>query len=113
MGTLSSADQDNFDKLKAAYDACIDEDTIRAKGIKPLAEILRQVAEIFPVKKITSDRDDLANSITFLAKIGATSLISLDAGSDLRNPELVVVQAGPPFEIGLPAKENYQDSEIL
>lgn len=112
LGTLSSADQDNFNKLKDAYQACIDEDTIKAKGIKPLAEILYQVAEIYPVKASKSNRDDLADAITYLAKIGVTSLISLDAGSDLRNPELVVVQAGPPNEIGLPAKENYQDVKI-
>ena len=111
--TLSSADQDNFEKLKSAYDACVDEDTIKTRGVKPLAEILHHVADIFPVQKRKSDNDDLANTITYLAKIGVTSLIGLDASSDLRNPESVVVQAGPPYEIGLPAKENYQDVKVM
>ena len=111
--TLSSADEDNFNKLKAAYKACIDEDTIKTKGVKPLNEILREVSTIFPIKKTKSNSDDLADTITHLAKIGVTSLLALDSSSDLRNPELTVVQAGPPYQIGLPAKENYQDEEIM
>lgn len=34
------ADSDNFQKLRAAYDACLDESTIRERGIKPLDDML-------------------------------------------------------------------------
>lgn len=51
LTTVSSVDQQNFDKLKAAYDACMDEDTIKKEGDKPLLEILHQVADMFPVKE--------------------------------------------------------------
>lgn len=111
--TLSSADQDNFNKLKAAYQACIDEDTIKDKGVKPLNDILHEVADIFPIQETKLDRDELANTITYLAKIGVTSLLQLEPSSDLRDPETVVIQAAPPAEIGLPAKENYQDAKIM
>ena len=120
--SLSSVDQDNFNKLKAAYDACMDEDTIKKEGIKPLQEILHQVADMFPVKESAfrktslleqKDEEDLADTVLYLQKIGVSSLISCGAGADDKDPDVVVVQAAPPYRVGLPAKDYYSNDDVV
>jgi len=75
--TLSSADQENINKLKAAYNACMDVETIKRSGIKPLAEVIQQVVDIYPVKKSHWDKYDLVDAVTFLTKLGISSLVSI------------------------------------
>jgi endothelin-converting enzyme len=116
-------DHQNFDKLKDAYDACMDESTIKKAGIKPLTEILHQVADIFPATNpaigkrtaLTTDKDneDIATTILFLSKLGVSALVSLGAGADDKDPDTVVVQASPPRRIGLPAKDYYKDPKVV
>ncbi|PBP18292.1 Metalloproteases (zincins), catalytic [Diplocarpon rosae] len=119
--TFSSVDQQNFDKLKAAYDACMDEDTIKIAGVKPLLEILHQIADLFPVKETAFRRktplsaqgnEDLGSAILFLSKLGVPSLVAFGAGADDKDPDSVAVQASPPWKIGLPAKELYTDAAV-
>jgi endothelin-converting enzyme len=100
----------------------MDEETIKKKGVKPLQEILHQVANMFPVKEAAlgkrtalegQDEDDLADTMLYLAKIGVKSLVSCGAGADDKDPDVVVVQCAPPYRIGLPAKDYYSDDEIM
>jgi endothelin-converting enzyme len=107
--TLSSVDQQNFDKLKGAYDACMDEKTIKQAGIRPLAGILRQVAEMAK----SEDSNALSDTVLFLHKLGVTSLLSLGASADDKDPDTVVVVASPPYQIGLPAKDYYSDDAVM
>jgi endothelin-converting enzyme len=99
--TLSSADQENFEKLKAAYDACMNEDKIKKDGLKPLMEILKDITDMFPVKGSvyerdslleSADKEDLADAIGYLAKLGVPAFISAGAGADDKDPDTVVVQ---------------------
>jgi endothelin-converting enzyme len=122
LQSLSSVDQQNFDKLKAAYDACMDEDTIKKAGIKPLIEVIHQIADIFPVVEsafqrrtplLGRDKDDIPDVLFFLNKLGLSPLISLGAGADDKDPDVVVIQASPPWRIGLPAKNYYEDPSVL
>ena len=114
-------DQDNFNQLKTAYDACMDEETIKKKGIKPLREILSQVAEMFPVEgsefrqrtaSQSKGEEDLADTILYLFRIGVSSVLSCATGADDKDPDVVVVQCGPPYRIGLPAKDYYNDDDL-
>lgn len=115
-------DQQNFEKLKTAYDACLDEDTIKKEGTKPLLEILHQVSDMFPVKKTTSgsaplfkaeDSDALSGTMTFLYNLGLSPLLSIGAGADDKDPDTVVVQVSPSRRIGLPAKDYYKDDKVV
>lgn len=112
MHSTSSVDQQNFEKLKSAYDACMDEETIKTAGVKPLMDITGQVIKMFPSKK-SRDSDALANTIVYLEKLGVSSLVSLGAGADDKDPDVVVVQAMAPWTVGLPAKDYYEDEKIL
>lgn len=118
LATASSVDQENFDKLKDAYNACMDEDTIKKAGIKPLMEILKQVADMLPIIKTTLPStpfigDDLKDVIEYLQKLGVTALVSVGVGADDKDPDTVVVQASPPYSIGLPAKDYYKDEAVI
>lgn len=122
VDSLSSVDEQNFDKLKAAYDACMDEETIKAAGVKPLVKVLHQVADFFPVKESVfnrrtpltdSDSKDIAETVLYLENLGVSALISSGAGADDKDPDTVVVQVSPPYRIGLPAKDYYSDAAVV
>jgi len=122
LQSISSVDQQNFDKLKAAYDACMDEATIKKSGIKPLLEVVHQVAELFPVTEsvfhkrtplIGKHKEDIPDVLYFLNKLGLSPLLSLGAGADDKDPDVVVIQVSPPWRIGLPAKNYYEDPKIV
>lgn len=46
--TLSAADQDNFNKLKDDYDACMNEEELQEIGLKPLQDLVGHVKMHFP-----------------------------------------------------------------
>lgn len=108
-------DEENFDKLKAAYDACIDEETIKNLGVKPLLDVLNEISKIYPTSGSTQADDDLALSetILYLAKAGVTALVSAGTGPDDTDPDTVVVSVSPPYRTGLPAKELYGDDKVV
>lgn len=100
----------------------MDEEKIKSEGVKPLLEILHQVADMFPVQESAfrrrtplsaEDNTDLAETIVYLSKLGIPSLISLGAGADDKDPDTVVVQASAPRRIGLPAKDYYKDDVVV
>lgn len=100
----------------------MDEEAIKKRGIKPLQEILHQVADMFPVKESTfrkrtllesKDEEDLEDTMLYLSKIGVSSLVSCGAGADDKDPDVVVVQCSPPYRIGLPAKDYYSDDDVM
>lgn len=71
----SSADSENFGKLKAAYEACLDESTVSKRGSEPLEQMLAQLDEIYP----SSDREvknNLTNAVLYLMKSGVEALAS-------------------------------------
>ena len=121
MKSSSSVDQENFEKLKDAYDACMDEDVIKRAGVAPLMKILDEIASLFPTQQIaflrsaltSKDADEMADTILYLAELGIPALISSRAGADDRDPDTVVVQVSSPWRIGLPAKDYYTDDSIL
>jgi endothelin-converting enzyme len=101
----------------------MDENIIKKAGVKPLVEILHQIADIFPATNpavgertalITNeDNEDIAATILYLAKLGVPTLVVLGAGADDKDPDTVVVQASPPRRIGLPAKDYYKDPKVV
>ncbi|KAH8198724.1 hypothetical protein TruAng_007088 [Truncatella angustata] len=121
VALASSTDEDNFDTMKTAYNACIDETTLKQIGVKPLVQLTEQVAQSFPVKDgflNTSDvlrKDDyarLSETILLLEKWGISTFESLDTGADDKNPELVIIQASP-AGITLPSPEYYEDVDTI
>jgi endothelin-converting enzyme len=101
--TESSIDRENFEKLKTAYDACMDEDTIKKVGATPLLDVFEQTLNI----------TELSGVITYLAQQGISAFVSSGAGADDTNPDVVVVQVSSPWSIGLPSKDYYKNDDIV
>jgi endothelin-converting enzyme len=108
-------DEENFDKLKSAYDACLDEDTIKELGLGPLLEILNEISELHPTSGAAVAEDDaaLSDTILYLAKLGVSALVSAGTGPDDTDPDTVVVSVSPPYRLGLLAKERYKEEKVV
>jgi endothelin-converting enzyme len=109
MASKKSADEQNFDKMKSAYDACLDEDKIKDVDVGPLVEVLDEIKKTYPVDNATSPKD----AILLLAKYGVSALITAGTGADDRDPDTVVVSVSAPWSFGLPSKERYEDEKLV
>lgn len=75
----SEADSDNLQKLKDAYDACMDMSTLTKRGSRPLEAILNRIDEIYPLginQEAISFVDDLTTAILFLVGIEVEALVA-------------------------------------
>lgn len=73
-----SSDADNLKKLKAAYNACLDEATVNERGSKPLTNILDELKTIYPAKVglVKGAQDQLTSALLYLANAGVEALAS-------------------------------------
>lgn len=112
-----SEDEKNFDKMKAVYEACLDEDAIKEAGTGPLIKVLRDVIRLFPAPKdaaVTAvDDASIKDTVLYLANLGISALVASGTGADDTDPDTVVVSVSAPYQIGLPAKERYEDDKIM
>jgi len=100
----------------------MDEDSIQKAGVKPLLEILHQVTDMFRAQEsrfyggkpqMMKDSGDISDTVTYLQKLGVSALLSVGVGADDKDPDTVVVQASPPYSIGLPAKDYYENDVVV
>ncbi|KAK3372274.1 hypothetical protein B0H63DRAFT_291212 [Podospora didyma] len=110
-----SADEENFEKLTSAYKACLDEPTIKKLGISPLAKIVAQIKLSFPLSRTSSalSSNVLSDTILLLSDYGLSGLVASGTGPDDADPDVVVVSVSPPWSIGLPSKERYEDGALV
>lgn len=70
---LSSADKDNFKKLKSAYDACINVDALKKRGSHPLEEILKKIESIYSLQGKDSE-NNLTDALLYLMQTDVSVL---------------------------------------
>jgi len=104
--------------MKAAYEACLDENAIKELGTAPLMEILGQIEDVFPPAAIeneenTQNTNAIRDAIVVLADYGVSALVAAGTGADDKSPDTVIVSVSPPWRIGLPSKERYEDKELV
>lgn len=110
----TSDDEDNFEKMKAAYNACLDEDKIKSIGAQPLVQVLDEIKAAYPVESLVkSDSAPTKDAILLLAKYGVSALVAAGTGADDRDPDTVVISVAPPRSFGLPSKERYEDEKLV
>ena len=127
-----AADKAIFDKLKGAYDACMDEKLIKKIGSSPLLDILRKIQDLFPASRPHqisepfpklqtqkqkglrfSGENQLSTTVSYLTTIGIDAIISFSVGADDRDPDSVVLSLSAPRQPGLPSKEYYKDANLV
>ncbi|KAF6826254.1 endothelin-converting enzyme [Colletotrichum plurivorum] len=108
------SDEENFEKMKAAYDACLDEDKIKSVGLEPLTQVLDQIKQAYPLEAAAKvdDPSPTKDTILLLAKYGVDAFVATGTGADDRDPDTVVVSVAPP-RLGLPSKERYEDDNLV
>ncbi|KAL8698497.1 MAG: hypothetical protein Q9224_001823 [Gallowayella concinna] len=127
-----SADKHIFDKIQSAYNACMDEKTIRKIGAEPLLDILRKLESSYPPPRrfggIVSSpntiaheqkglmeygNDGLTRAVSYLSKIGVPALVAFSIDADEKDPDSVVLKMDALDRPGLPSKEYYLDQGLL
>lgn len=63
--STKSTDEENFQKMKDAYSACMDEDAIKKAGISPLTPILDQITNYFQ----ESENEALSSTLAYLSTL--------------------------------------------
>jgi endothelin-converting enzyme len=112
-----SVDEQNFNKMKTAYEACMDTEVLDMLAAEPLSRVLRHIASLFPVQLwATTDvvkSPDVRDVILNLARLGVTALVSPHAEPDSRDPDTVVVSIAAPSSVGLSTHEQYRDEGLV
>ncbi|KAL4782410.1 hypothetical protein BJX76DRAFT_332717 [Aspergillus varians] len=107
-------DSDIFEKLKSGYQACLDEDTIKKRGLEPLEKLLEDFEKIYSLDSASEGSEtELTDAVLYLLKSGVRTLVSLSVAPDDRDPDNVVIFVTPPRRIGLPAIEYYNDTQTV
>jgi endothelin-converting enzyme len=74
-----TADKENFQKMKTAYNSCKDEAAIASVGVAPLRTILDEFEKVYPSKpkaSVGAGNEELTNAIIWLAKNSVSGLVS-------------------------------------
>ncbi|KAK2806127.1 hypothetical protein FQN51_008081 [Onygenales sp. PD_10] len=103
----SNSTDENFAKLKAGYDACMDEETLDKIGAAPLQELLDSV------KLADVEQDSFTDAYLGLLDLSISDPFSLFIVADETDPDSVILYMGAPSTIGLPSIEAYNDTELV
>lgn len=74
--------RDNFDKMKTAYNACMDETAIKKAGVAPLRALLDEFESVYPVKSgasgtnSSSSNQELTDLLLWMAQRTTPNLIN-------------------------------------
>ncbi|KAL2863627.1 M13 family metallopeptidase [Aspergillus lucknowensis] len=103
-----------FKKLKAAYTACLDEETVNRRGKQPLNSMLEELEGVYSSGSASEGSEaGLTDAVLYLTKSGVRALVGAFVSPDDRDPDTVVVFVTPPRRIGLPAREYYNDTKTV
>jgi len=106
-----NSDKKIFLQLKNYYNSCMDEKTINSKGKKPLNDLLKQL-EIYKNRDSYKNADGLATLNAKLLSHGVSLLFYAVVSSNINDPDHKVIGITSP-DVGLPAKEYYENEEIV
>jgi len=102
-----SVDQENFIKLKTAYNACVDVDALKEVGTAPVVDLLDEL------KKTFGGPDWSAPSI-FVTQLGASALTGMYIVSDPDNPDVQIPNVNFDAWYGLPGRvEFYTNASVV
>lgn len=108
------ADSKNFDKLKAAYGACMDESIVNKRGVKPLQDLLSGLDNVYSLASTSKGSDvNITDAFLYLTGSGVEALVSPLIMPDDRDPDSIAIFVNPLLEIGLPAREYYNNTKLV
>jgi endothelin-converting enzyme len=70
------ADSSIFDKLKAGYKSCLDEETVKKRGTQPLVKLLEEFEKVYSISsKSETPEAGLTDAVLYLTKTGVRALL--------------------------------------
>ncbi|KAL4931202.1 M13 family metallopeptidase [Aspergillus undulatus] len=113
-GPSDPADSNIFEKLKDGYNACLDAETVEKRGTEPLEKLLKEFEDIYKLDASSKDSEaGLTDAVQYLVNSGVRTLVIPSVSPDDRDPDNVVVFVTPPRKIGLPAREYYNNTQVV
>lgn len=106
-------DKQNFEKVKALYDSCMNEALIDNRGSEPIYPLLKEIRDMFPASsKGSSETRRLTQTLSFLAKRGIGALFEIVVDADPKDPSVNALQL---YQSGLtlPNKVYYTQDETV
>lgn len=91
MGAITvNVDKANFKKLQDGYNACMDEDLIAQRGLRPMLDTVQEIKDIFPVTESYEGKGKskleptayITDAIAYLQELGLAGFI--DFGISVR-----------------------------
>jgi endothelin-converting enzyme len=107
-GDAKSLDKQNFDKMIAAYNSCMDVDAINAAGAKPLQDIL----DAYASQSSSNGTTDLTDKLIWVQTYGGSGIVQAAVTADDKNPNITTVALTTGL-FGLDAKEYYSDKGAI
>ncbi|KAK8434753.1 endothelin-converting enzyme [Phyllosticta citricarpa] len=102
-------DRENFNKMKTAYDACLNEDLLKEIGVKPVKELLDALPKPDSGKYETTG--GLTDILITLHRLGVYPLVKASTSSDRKTPDVVAIYLNN-GGMGLPSKEYYNKTDV-
>ena len=71
-------EKENFGKMKSMYNACKNEDAIKAYGVKPLRDLLDEFEQYYPATgpEPSADSEGLTKALIWLGKNSVNAIVS-------------------------------------
>ncbi|KAL4945432.1 hypothetical protein BDV06DRAFT_230836 [Aspergillus oleicola] len=107
------ADSSIFKKLKAGYEACLNEEAVQKRGTEPLEKLLEDFDKVYSLDASKGSESGLTDAVLYLVKSAVRALIRPSVSADDRDPDNVVIFVTPPRIIGLPAREYYNNTQVV
>ncbi|KAK0633891.1 hypothetical protein B0T14DRAFT_599069 [Immersiella caudata] len=102
----NSADRESFERMKLAYDTCMDEDGLEELGVTPLTKRLNDLQGAF-------GGSDWSQPLLFTSLFNAASLISMYVATDFEDPDVQLVYIDTWSVLSLPSKDVYTNTTML
>lgn len=86
LATSGNVDEDNFNDLRKAYNACMAESDIQKVGIAPIQALLGDLSKVITTADSAKGSIRLPEALLFLEKAGISHLLNLGVGADDKDP---------------------------
>ena len=93
---IASKDMPIFEKAKAEFESCMNQEKIEKAGLKPLKKLVKTIKKLMSTTKpvmpgpqppqratglrFKADTEALSNTLTYLMKTGVQTLVAFDVG---------------------------------
>ncbi|TID22410.1 endothelin-converting enzyme [Venturia nashicola] len=86
-------EKENFGKMKSAYKTCMNEDAIKAYGVKPVRDLLEEFEKVYPMAgpEPSADKEGLTKALIWLKKNSVNAIVNPGVTIDAKDPDTTLI----------------------